>query len=179
MKTPREIILGRHQSAEAKLKDIRAEDLAACVRSDRAPSRLAACRNTPGCYGNQSSREPLRPWLDLWNAAVSFWQEALWPWRRAWLGMAATWVFILAFSLAAGEAPRAASAKPPRPDPEALAVLQEQKELLAQLLGPGGPPQVSRLRTPGPRSEAEPPPQSDEGAGKRETILRAEAFGQA
>ena len=33
MKTPRELILARHQSAEAKLKTIRAEDLAACARS--------------------------------------------------------------------------------------------------------------------------------------------------
>lgn len=129
MKTPRELILERHQSAEARLKSIRAEDLAAYAKPDR----------------------------DLWSAPVRFWQEALWPWRRVWIGIAATWVFILAFSLADGESPRAVTAKPSRPDPEALAVLQEQKELLTQLLGPGAAPQVSRLRTQGPRSEAEPP----------------------
>ena len=37
MNTPREIILARHQSAEAKLKGIRAEDLAACARSAAEP----------------------------------------------------------------------------------------------------------------------------------------------
>jgi hypothetical protein len=60
-----------------------------------------------------------------------------------------------------------------------LAVLQEQKELLTQLLGPQATPQVSRLRTPGPRSEVEPAPRSDEGVARRETTLRAEAFAQA
>jgi hypothetical protein len=158
MKTPREVILGRYQSAEAKLMAIRAEDLAACARAAAEPSR----------------QRP--PAFDLATAAVKFWQEALWPWRRTWLGIAAAWVFILAFSLATGETPRTASTKPPRPDPEALAVLQGQKQLLTQLLGPGAPPLVSRLRTPGPRSAAEPPPARNEGAGRRETTLREETF---
>jgi hypothetical protein len=161
MKTPRKLILEHHQSAEAKLKAIRAEDLAACARSAAEPSR----------------RRP--PAFDLWNAAAGFWQEALWPWRRAWIGMAAIWVAILAFGLAARETPRTASTKPPRPDPEVLAVLQGQKQLLMQLLGPGAPPLVSRLRTSSPHSAAKPPPRSDEGAGRRETTLRAETFGQA
>jgi hypothetical protein len=200
MKTPRELILERHQSAEAKLKAIRAEDLAACARSaavsssDREPGRLAAYRKTPGRSGIQNTREswgPLRagtargpgslrqPWLDVWSAAARFWEEVFWPWRRAWIGMAAIWLVILAFSLAAHETPRTASTRPARPDPEALAVLREQKQLLTQLLGPGAPPLVSRLRTPGPRSEAEPPPRRGEGAGRRETTLREEAFAQA
>src|ERR1035437_5417973 len=160
MKTPRELILERHQSAEAKLKAIRAEDLAACARSAGQPSR----------------QRP--PAFDLSTAAVRFWQEAVWPWRRAWIGMAAIWLVILAFGLAARETPRIASTKPPRPDPEVLAVLQEQKQLLTQLLGPGAPPLVSPLRTPGPRSAAEPPPGRDEEAGRLETTLRAETFAQ-
>ena len=160
MKTPRELILQHHMSAEAKLKTIRAEDLAACVRSAAEPSR----------------RRP--PAFDLWTAAVRFWQEAFWPWRRAWIGMAATWVFILAFSLAGHEVPRTASTRPSRPDPEVLAVLQEQKLLLTQLLGPGAPPLISHFRTLGPRSAAEPPPGRDEGAGRLETTLRAETLAQ-
>ena len=138
MKTPRELILERHRLAEAKLKAIRAEDLAACTRSAAQASR----------------QRP--PTFDLATAVARFWQEALWPWRRAWLGIAAAWVFILAFSLATGEAPRTASTKRPRPDPEVLAVLQEQKQLLTQLLDAGTPPHASRPRTPGPRSAAEP-----------------------
>jgi hypothetical protein len=139
MKTPRELILERHQSAEAKLKAIRAEDLAACARSAAEPAR-----------------QP-RPVFDLLAAARSFWQDAFWPWRRAWIGMVAIWVVILAFGLAAHDTPRTASTSPARPDRQALAVLQEQKQLLTQLLGSGAPPLVSHLRTPGPRSAAEPP----------------------
>jgi hypothetical protein len=139
MKTIRELILERHQSAEAKLKGIRAEDLAACTQSGAPAIRQGS--STAG----------------LATTAVRFWREALWPWRRAWIGIAAAWAFILAFSLAAGEAPRTASARPPRPDPEVRAVLREQKQLLTQLLGSGAPPLVSNLRMPGPRSAAEPP----------------------
>ena len=161
MKTPREFILERYRPAEAKLKSIRAEDLAAYARSATQVSR----------------QRP--PAFDLSAAAGRFWQEALWPWRRAWIGIAALWGFILAFSLATGETPRTASTKPPRTDPQVLAVLQEQKELLTQLLGPGAPPLASRLRAPGPRSAAEPPPGNCGVAGRLETSLRAEPFAQA
>ena len=161
MKTPRELILERHQSAEAKLKAIRAEDLAACTRSAAQASR----------------QRP--PAFDFSTAVVRFWQETFWPWRRAWIGMAAIWIFILGVDLATGEVPRTASTKPPRPDPQVLAVLQEQKQLLTELLGPGAPPLVSHLRTPGPRSAAEPPLWRDEEAGRLDTTLRAETFAQA
>jgi hypothetical protein len=59
-----------------------------------------------------------------------------------------------------------------------LAVLQEQKQLLTQLLGPGAPPLLSHLRAPGPRSAAQPPPRGDEEAGRLETAQCAEAFAQ-
>jgi hypothetical protein len=161
MKTPRELILERHQPAEAKLKAICAEDLAACTRSV-APA----------------SQQP-PPGFDLSSAVVRFWQEALWPWRRAWIGMAAIWVFILAFGLSAGETRRTAASKPPRPDPEVLAVLQQQEQLLTQLLGSEAPPHASRPRTPGPRSAAEPPPGKQWEAGRLESTLRAEICAQA
>ena len=148
MKTPRELILEHHQPAETKLKAIRAEDLAACARSAAQRSRAR-----PSAF-------------DFWTAVVRFWRETLWPWRRAWIGIAAIWVFILAFNLGTRETPRTASAKPPRPDAAELAVLQEQKQLLAQLLGKEAPVLVSRLRVPGPRSAVEPPPGRDEEASR-------------
>jgi hypothetical protein len=161
MKTPRELILERHQSAETKLKAIRAEDLAACARS----AAQANCQAPPA--------------FDFSTAVVKFWQETFWPWRRAWIGIATIWIFILGFSLTGGEAPKTASSKPPRPDPEAVAVLQEQRQLLTQLLGTGAPRLVSHLGTPGPRSAAEPPPGRNQETGRLETTLRAETFAQA
>jgi hypothetical protein len=161
MKTPRELILQHHQPAEAKLKAILAEDLAACARSAVEPSRQPP------------------PAFDFVTAVARFWRETFWPWRRAWIGMAAIWVFILTFSLFTGEMPKNASTRLARPDPQVSVVLQEQKQLLTQLLGPGVPPLVSHLRTPGPRSAAKPPPGRVEGAGRRETTLHAEAFAHA
>jgi hypothetical protein len=161
MKTPRELILDRHQSVEAALKAIRAEDLAACTRSAAPAGR------------------PPPPAFDLVAAAVRFWHEALWPWRRAWIGIAATWVFILAFSLATAELPRTASIKPPWPDPAALEVLQEQQQLLTQLLGSRAPSPVLHHRIPGSRSAAEPVPGRSEEAGRLETTSRVETFAQA
>ena len=160
MKTPRELILARHQSAEAKLKAIRAEDLAACARSAVDPSR------------------PPAPAFDLMTAAVRLWQEAFWPWRRAWLGMAAIWVAIFAFGLAARDTPSTTSARSPRPDPEVLAVLREQKQLLAQLLGQEALPLILQLQVPGPRSAAEPPPAGNEKARRLQTTPRLEPCAQ-
>jgi hypothetical protein len=161
MKTPRELILERHQPAEAKLKAIRAADLAACARSAAQPSR----------------QRP--PAFELSTTAVRFWQQTFWPWRRAWIGMAAVWVCILGFSLGARETSRAASTNPPRPDAVAVALLQDQKQLLTQLLGPGEPPLVSHIRMPGSRSALEPPVGRDEEAGRLETIRCAEVIAQA
>src|SRR5664279_1814317 len=154
MNTPREIILARYQSAEAKLNGIRAEDLAACARSAADPGL----------------QRP--PAFDLAAAARRFWQDTFEPWRRAWIGIGAVWLGLLVFSLATGETPRTAAAKPPRPDPEALAVLREQRKLLAQLLGSSALPLISHFQIPGPRSAAEPPPRKDERAGLLETTLR-------
>ena len=161
MNTPRELILARHQSAEVKLKGIRAEDLAACARSAAEPSLQCP------------------PAFDLAASARRFWQDTFEPWRRAWIGIGAVWLGLLVFSVATGETPRTASIKPPRPDPEALAVLREQRQLLAQLLGSSALPLISHLQTPGPRSAAEPPPGRNEGAGRLETTLRAQTFAQA
>jgi hypothetical protein len=161
MKTPRELILERHQPAEAKLKAIRAADLAGCARSAAQPSR----------------QRP--PAFDFTTAAVRFWQETFWQWRRAWIGMAAIWVFILGFNLGGHETLRTASTKPPQPDAQVLAVLQEQKQLLSQLLEPRTPALISNLRTTGPRSEAKPPTGRDEEASRLEATPHAETFAQA
>ncbi len=141
MKTPREVILEHHQAAEAKLEAIRASDLAAEARSERRPSRSLA------------------------TIAHEFWQETFLPWRRVWIGVGAAWVVILGLDFAATEAPEAAASKPSRPDPEAQAVLEQQEELLAQLLGTETPPPPAPPKTAGPRSAAEQQPARGREAG--------------
>ena len=154
MKTPRELIIERHHAAEAKLKAIHAEDLAAYARS---------------AAGTNSRR---RPAFSLAVFASSLWLEAVWPWRRAWIGVAAGWLVILTLHLATRDTPSTMAARPHRPNPEVMAVLQQQEQLLTQLLGTETPAHVSKPRTPGPRSSGESPRATGHSAGNLKTRLR-------
>src|SRR5512137_2015233 len=123
MKTPREVILQRHQAAEAKLKTIRAEDLTA-----------------------EASGQP-QPTLDFSAIVGQLWQDMFWPWRRVWAGVAVAWLVILGMALAGGGTPESRLARTPSPDPQVLAALREQERLLAQMLGQAAPPGIARPRT--------------------------------
>ena len=136
MKTPRELILDRHRSIESELKRISPETLAACARASLA----TADRHLP-------------PGIHLSCLVRTFWMESLWPWRRVWLGLSALWLVILAVNLASPNAPQVVGAKKPQPNPEALTVLREQKQLLVQLLESAIPSHPADVKIPGPRSE--------------------------
>jgi len=137
MKTPREIILERHQSAEAKLKLIRAEDLAACMHAAEVPASV-----------------PPRPAFSVWRIAQDFWAESIYPWRRVWVGMAAVWLGILVVNVAPSSTPHLAMRKSYKPDsPIVMAALREQKQMFAQLLGPALPAASAPPKIPGPRSD--------------------------
>src|SRR5690349_15872292 len=117
MKTPREVILGRHQSAAPKLEVIRAEVLAAYAR-----------------IGTAQPPHRFRLWNSLASLARSFWQESLWPWRKTWFGLAGAWIVLLAFHFGSAETPRAAIKQASRPDASVRMALREQKQLMSQLL---------------------------------------------
>ena len=136
MKTPRELILERHRTAEAQLEKIRPEDLAAYALGSLAQPVSERCATS---------------WL-AWGVG-EFWRESLRPWRRAWLGMGALWLVILAVNMAGKNPHRNFLAAAPSPSPEVRTALREQKELMVQLLEPSGPVILSRPETPGPRSE--------------------------
>lgn len=90
MKTPREILLQRHQAADAKLNQIRREVIA---QLEKPPVARAE-------------------WLPL-CALLKLWRELIWPARRIWAGLATTWVFILI----APTCPKAARLPPPEKKP--------------------------------------------------------------
>jgi hypothetical protein len=113
MKTPREILLGRHKAAEAKLDAIRHSVLTEI--------------HEPLARSN-SSREESVPF------AVKLWQELILPARRIWLGLAATWLVVFAFNLVTPEDRPLFAAKPSALDVQTLAELKQQKLLMAQLL---------------------------------------------
>lgn len=136
MKTPRELILERHQTAEASLLRIHAEDLAACARAAAAPQ--------------SGGRQPS---FSLPSLAMRVWQELIWPWRRIWIGMAAVWLLLLALNLTTKEGSKMASHKAPRPSPELLAAMRVQRQMMLQSIEAGVPRPPARPRAPGPRSE--------------------------
>lgn len=135
MKTPREIILNRHQVAEEKLKSISAQDLAAHAQTSTTKKSDSS---NQGAFG---------------GLVEKFWHEAIWPWRRAWGGFAAVWIVIVTLHFASSDAPASTTSEAVRPNAEVVTVLQQQRQLLAQLLGPVSSPTVTQPK-PAPRSES-------------------------
>ena len=132
MKTPREILLGRHRSVEPKLERMWAENLSLELRSEGASTR----ENVFLAVG--------------WK----LWRELIWPSRRIWAGLACAWVVIVALNLTSFEpAPRVASKAEPRSRDEMQALI-EQRRMLAQMLDPLSEPSSKRKSNlPGPRSD--------------------------
>jgi hypothetical protein len=134
MKTPREILLARSRDAEPKLDAIRKNVLA-------------------NCAGEAEKNPEHQSILSLSFVLMKLWQELIWPCRRIWLGMAAAWVVILTLNFATGEATPMATSLASRPTPEVIALLQEQRRMMVQLLEPLPSMEASRPKIPGPRSE--------------------------
>lgn len=146
MKTPREILLKRHQSVEPKLDRMWAETL--------APAVAAVCdrRESGVKRGVGAHRAPLQGLL--FTVGWKLWRELIWPSRRIWAGLAVAWLLILGLNMASSEpAPRVVSKAEPRAGEEVRALI-EQRRMLAQLIG--SLPETDHTRPsnrPGPRSE--------------------------
>ena len=128
MKTPREVLLARHQTADAKLDEIRR-----AVVADLKP------------------RPAPEPEISF---ALKFWRELIWPCRRTWAGVATAWLVIAGFNLSNGG--EATVAKSPTTPGEMRLALQEQQQMLAEIIGSGLSASVAeppRRSAPKPRSE--------------------------
>jgi hypothetical protein len=115
MKTPREILIQRHQAATPKLDAIRQSTVAAV-------------------YDRRSV---------LWQTFVpgilqAIWRELILPSRRIWAGLAAVWLLLFVVNFSMQDRSQLTMAKASTPAEMAATVHQEQ-ELLAQLLGPDEP----------------------------------------
>jgi len=132
MKTPREILLKRHRSAEPKLDRMWTEKLSPELRPERA-------------------RHHENVFL---AAGWTLWRELIWPSRRIWAGLACAWVMIVALNLASIEpATRVASKAEPRSRDEMQALI-EQRRMLAQMLDPLSDASSKRKsNSSGPRSD--------------------------
>lgn len=136
MKTLREIILERHRAVETKFEGIGPEKLAAIARES------SDVRKREGF----SAR--------IRSAVDGLWTECFLPWRRVWAGIAAVWIAIFALHIAArGKASPGSGEMAATKNPQVLSALREQKQMLAQLLGPTVTSTAEPPKNSGPRSE--------------------------
>jgi hypothetical protein len=132
MKTPREILLKRHQTVEPKLGRMWVRDLAPGLRSKATPDH----RNV------------------FLAVSWTLWRELILPSRRIWAGLACAWLLIAALNLASSEPAAKIASQSKPPSGEELRALIEQRRMLAQLIGPPSEPAYTQKRTaPGPRSD--------------------------
>lgn len=113
MKTPREILLQRHQTVAPKLDEIRRAVV----------STLKEC---------PAAREQSLPVA----ATLKLWRELVWPCRRTWAGLTATWLMLIVFNLTHVEHNQVVASKSSVPPAEMRLAFQEQQRLLTELVGP-------------------------------------------
>jgi hypothetical protein len=139
MKTPRELLLQRHAPANEKLDAIREEAVRVAADVNR---RTAA------------DREFTFAATILHALAVPF-RELIWPARRIWAGLVTVWVALAIFNFAQAGGREIMVAKSSVPAAEVRLAFQEQRRLLAEILGPPPAPVPAepRHRRPQPRSQ--------------------------
>jgi len=111
---------------------------------------LSAARGFPASRPRASAA--WRPWISRLHFQVS---TLLWPSPRAWAGLAAIWLIVIAFNLAAHDARPLLASKPSAREQFVLS-LKEQKQVLAELLAPyeGAPAVKPKAPVSRPRSQA-------------------------
>jgi len=123
MKTPREVLLEKHQTVVPKLDRIRRKVLARELRARTSP----------------------HAWLSGWLAVP--WRELIWPCRRIWAGLAMVWLVIFAVNHSLRDHSPTVATKALEPSPELILAFWRQEQLLAELIEPH-PPRVVVPRKP-------------------------------
>ena len=139
MKTPREILFQRHQSAAPKLDAIRREVVNVAADVNRR---------------KQTVRELTFP-ATLANAIRLSFLELVWPCRRIWTGLATAWVLIFIVNFSQRDNVSSVTGKTVRPG-EMIMSLQAQQRWMNELFADRSPPpDADRPRnfTPKPRTE--------------------------
>jgi hypothetical protein len=79
---------------------------------------------------------------------LPWWREVIWPWRRAWTGLAGTWAILLVFHLMQHDVrPKAVVSSAPM-----IASIREQQKILNELLADrSAAPDIDRPKTFSPK----------------------------
>lgn len=151
MKTPREVLLARHTQAEPRLDEIRRKVLAAMPTT--GSESLNTAELSPRAAGRRSGGAPA--WLR------KAWLELIWPSRRAWAGMAALWLAVLAMNIQMKATSPTTPAQGSVPLQALVRGWEQQQRLLAELLPSGNStasePRAIRPPRPNPRPRSEGP----------------------
>ncbi|MEI9864880.1 MAG: hypothetical protein WDN00_10070 [Limisphaerales bacterium] len=138
MKTPRDILLARHQAAAPKLDAIRQSTVAAvCDRRSSTDNAL-----------ERQSQTAATIWQILWL-------EMVWPCRRIWTGLAVVWVGILIINFSQRDGSQTVIAKS-SPPAEMMMTFRDQQKLLNELFADRSLPVDAdrpRIYSPKPRTE--------------------------
>ena len=137
MKTPRDILLKQHRSAEPKLDAIR-RDIVAGLNYQDTKAQNWAVKIAVSCLAGSN-----KVWLEL-----------VWPCRRTWAGLAAVWILILAANVSLREQSPATIKSGPSAD--MMMTLKDQQKILAELLTDHSLPRDAerqKIFSPKPRTE--------------------------
>ena len=95
---------------------------------------------------------PKWSWLSTINHQLS---TLLWPHPKAWAGLAAVWILILATNFSVRDKSPVMAEKTAPPSPEVIVELRQQQRLLAELIGSRDERDANRSKSfvPLPRSE--------------------------
>jgi hypothetical protein len=120
--------------------------------ADLEPAAAAETRWAKVIRQTVDSNSYLRLSPDLILANI--WHELFWPSRHVWAGLAAVWVLILAANVFMRANSQMVVTKY-SPTPEMISSFQQQKQILAELLGPNEPRAARPLKVfpPQPSSE--------------------------
>ena len=145
MKTPREILFERHRQAEPRLDEVRRQALA----------ELTAAGSTEALERGRGDGL-LKRSVDNAECGIlkKIWLELIWPSRRAWIGMAALWLALLAANFAMKATATSSTAGRSARRGELVEAVEEQRRLLAELLPPTKP-QPAEPPRPGSRPRSQ------------------------
>jgi len=138
MKTPREILLARHQAATPKLDAIRRTALEElnneATKTQRWPASFVAL---------------------LRGGSQKLWRELLWPHPAAWAALAGVWLVILGVQIGSRESSPHDFTHQLPPSPQVRELLKQQQQLFAELVGPKANREADRPKSvaPQPRSQ--------------------------
>jgi hypothetical protein len=138
MKTPREILLARHQAMTPKLDAIR--------------------RSVVIELNNQETKEQSRPVslvTSLLGCSNKLWLELVWPCRRIWTGLAAVWVVLAIVNVSQRDGLQVHLAKTSTPAAMTM-TFRDQQKILNELFADRSVPAEAvrpRIFSPKPRTE--------------------------